>query len=100
MEGRPWRDPVLGDPAGRQKYETREQARSPQTAASTQTPAAPVPEQCSTARANLALLDGGGQVMQDADGDGKADTPLSPEQRTAQKGLAEAAIKAYCPPAS
>lgn len=86
-------------PAGK-KYETREQARSPQTAASTQTPAAPVPEQCSTARANLALLDGGGQVMQDADGDGKADTPLSPEQRTAQKGLAEAAIKAYCPPAS
>ncbi|MBL2545185.1 DUF4124 domain-containing protein, partial [Klebsiella pneumoniae] len=56
--------------------------------------------QCSNARANLALLDGGGQVMQDTDGDGKADTPLSPEQRTAQKGLAEAAIKAYCPPAS
>ncbi|MGF6419206.1 hypothetical protein ABH900_002715 [Stenotrophomonas sp. AN71] len=85
-------------PAGK-KYETREQARTPQAAASTGTPAAPVPERCSTARANLALLDGGGQVMQDTDGDGKPDTPLTPEQHTAQKGLAEAAIKAYCPPA-
>ncbi len=83
-------------PAGR-KLETRAQARSPQAAASAETPAAPVPEQCSTARANLALLEGGGQVMQDTDGDGKADTPLAPEQRSAQKGLAEAAIKAYCP---
>ena len=83
-------------PAGK-KYETREQARPPQAAASTGAPAAPVPEQCSTARANLALLDGGGQVMQDTDGDGKVDTALTPEQRTAQKGLAEAAIKAYCP---
>ena len=35
----------------------------------------------------------------DHDGDGKADTALTPEQRSAQKGLAEAAIKAYCPPA-
>ncbi|WP_423179449.1 DUF4124 domain-containing protein [Stenotrophomonas sp. CASM110] len=61
-------------PAGK-KFETREQARTPQAAASTETPAAPVPGQCSTARANLALLDGGGQVMQDTDGDGKADTP-------------------------
>lgn len=83
-------------PAGR-KFETRAQARSPQAGASAETPAAPVPEQCSTARANLALLEGGGQVMQDTDGDGKADTALAPEQRSAQKGLAEAAIKAYCP---
>ena len=97
MEGRQWRDPVFGDPPAGRKFETRAQARSPQAAASAETPAAPVPEQCSTARANLALLDGGGQVMQDTDGDGKADTPLAPEQRSAQKGLAEAAIKAYCP---
>ncbi|MHC1654832.1 DUF4124 domain-containing protein [Stenotrophomonas maltophilia] len=84
-------------PAGR-KFETREQARSPEAAGSTATPAAPVPEQCSTARANLALLEGSGQVMQDTNGDGKPDTALTPEQRGAQKGLAEAAIKAYCPP--
>ncbi|KAG0737774.1 hypothetical protein G6F24_017821 [Rhizopus arrhizus] len=50
-----------------------------------------------TARANLALLEGSGQVMQDTNGDGKPDTALTPEQRTAQKGLADAAIKAYCP---
>lgn len=85
-------------PAGR-KYETREQARSPQATASAEAPAAPVPEPCSTARANLALLEGTGQVMHDTDGDGKPDTALTPEQRSAQKGLAEAAIKAYCPPA-
>ncbi len=46
-------------PAGK-KFETREQARTPQAAASAETPAAPVPEQCSTARANLALLEGSG----------------------------------------
>ncbi|EED38449.1 conserved hypothetical protein [Stenotrophomonas sp. SKA14] len=83
-------------PAGK-KFETREQARSLQAATSTETPAAPVPEQCSTARANLALLEGSGQVMQDTNGDGKPDTALTAEQRTAQKGLADAAIKAYCP---
>ena len=83
-------------PAGG-KYETRGQARDPQAAASTETPAAPVPGQCTTARANLALLDGSGAVMQDTDGDGKADTALTPEQRSAQKELAEATIKAYCP---
>jgi hypothetical protein len=84
-------------PAG-VKYETREQARSTQPAAAPTTEAAPVPEQCSTARANVTLLEGSGPVMQDTDGDGKADTALTPEQRTAQKALAEAAIKAYCPP--
>ncbi|MBK0011837.1 DUF4124 domain-containing protein [Isoptericola jiangsuensis] len=85
-------------PAGG-KYETREQARGGQAPAAEASEAKPVPEQCSTARANVALLDGNGEVMQDTDGDGKADTALTPEQRSAQKGLAEAAIKAYCPPA-
>lgn len=86
-------------PAGK-TFETREQARSPQATAA-DAPAAPaatpVPEQCSTARANLALLEGSGTVMQDTNGDGKADTALTQDQRSAQKGLAEAAIKAYCP---
>jgi len=81
------------------KYETRAQARTPVAEEAAATSAAPVPKECSTARANVALLDGGGQVMHDTDGDGKADTALTPEQRSAQKGLAEAAIKAYCPPA-
>lgn len=81
------------------KYETRAQARTPVAEEAAATSAAPVPKECSTARANVALLDGSGQVMHDTDGDGKADTALTPEQRSAQKGLAEAAIKAYCPPA-
>ncbi|WP_223494180.1 DUF4124 domain-containing protein [Stenotrophomonas indicatrix] len=85
-------------PAGA-KYETRAQARTPVAEEAAATSVAPVPKECSTARANVALLDGGGQVMHDTDGDGKADTALTPEQRSAQKGLAEAAIKAYCPPA-
>ena len=84
-------------PAGA-KYETREQARGTQPAAPAAAEAAPVPEQCSTARANVTLLAGTGPVMQDTDGDGKADTALTPEQRSAQKGLAEAALTAYCPP--
>ena len=74
MEGRPGRDPVLGDPAGGPEVRDPRAGAHPQAAASSEAPAAPVPEQCSTARANLALLDGGGQVMQDTDGDGKADT--------------------------
>lgn len=83
-------------PAGT-KYETREQARGTQPAAPAAAEAAPVPEQCSIARANATLLADTGPVMKDTDGDGKADTALTPEQRSAQKGLAEAAIKAYCP---
>ena len=83
-------------PAGA-RYETRAQARTPVPDAPAADQAAPVPEQCSTARANVALLEGSGKVMQDTDGDGKPDTALTPEQRSAQKGLAEAAIKAYCP---
>ena len=86
-------------PAGA-KYETRAQARDSQAPAPAAAEAKPVPEQCSTARANASLLAGSGPVMQDTDGDGKADTALTPEQRTAQAGLAEAAIKAYCPPES
>ncbi|HYQ25529.1 DUF4124 domain-containing protein [Stenotrophomonas sp.] len=84
-------------PAGA-KYETRAQARGGQASAPEAAEAKPVPEQCSTARANAALLGGSAPVMQDTDGDGKADTALTPEQRTAQTALAEAAIKAYCPP--
>jgi hypothetical protein len=68
----------------------------PASAAPAETPVAP---QCATARANLALLDGSGAVMQDTDGDGKADSPLDDTQRQNQRALAEAAAKAYCPQA-
>lgn len=56
--------------------------------------------QCQTARKNLAVLNGKGKVMEDSDGDGKPDTPLDSSQIDAQRGIAEAAIKAYCTPTS
>ena len=59
--------------------------------------AAPNP-QCLTAQQNLSLLSSGVEVQQDTDGDGKPDATLSPEDRASQKNLAEAAVKAYCPP--
>jgi len=79
-------------------FETRTLTRDPGgRAEATDTSEAPVPAQCTTARDNLALLDGGGPVMQDTDGDGTAETPLSDAQRDNQRALAEAAAKAYCP---
>jgi len=56
--------------------------------------------QCTTARQNLSLLGGNKQVMQDTDGDGKGDTLLDDSQRDAQRNLAEAAVRAYCPQTS
>ncbi len=86
-------------PAGK-AYETREQARpAPADAARPAAAVDPqVPAQCATARANLALLAGGGPVLQDLDGDGRAETPLDDAQRANHRGLAEAAVKAWCPP--
>lgn len=83
-------------PPGKQ-FETREQARGPASRAAAPAAAA-VPETCSNARANLALLEGKGQVVM-READGKPAAALTEEQRSAQKSLAEAAIKAYCPPA-
>ena len=54
--------------------------------------------QCATARANIAALQGEGDVQIDADGDGEPDTVLDAGQRSAQLALAEAAVKAYCTP--
>ena len=52
--------------------------------------------QCTTARANLELLQGEGPVGTDTDKDGKPDAEFSAEQRAAQTQLAEAAIKVHC----
>ena len=46
-----------------------------------------------------ALLAGKGAVQQDTDGDGKPDKVLGDEDRANQRNLADAAVKAYCPPA-
>jgi hypothetical protein len=56
--------------------------------------------QCTTARLNLQVLAGNSRVQQDTDGDGKPDTALNEDDRANQRGLAEAAVKAYCKPAA
>ncbi|MBE2291038.1 MAG: DUF4124 domain-containing protein [Xanthomonadales bacterium] len=83
-----------------QKYETRRIDNRGQTVETAPAAAAKPDPQCATAQKNLTLLAGAAPVRQDTDGDGKADKTLSPEERAAQKGLAEAAVKAYCPPAN
>ncbi|WP_334180167.1 DUF4124 domain-containing protein [Pseudoxanthomonas sp.] len=57
--------------------------------------------QCATARANLQMLaTTKGPIQQDTDGDGKPDTTLDDAGRENQRNLADAAVKAYCTPAS
>jgi hypothetical protein len=84
-----------------QKYETRRIDGNAQAmeAAPSSAPAPAEDPQCTTAKQNLALLGSGASVMRDTDGDGKPDKALSDEERISQKSLAEAAAKAYCPPA-
>ncbi len=55
---------------------------------------------CTTAKRNLQVLAGQGPVQEDTDGDGKPDKPLTEDDRGAQRSLAEAAVKAYCTPAT
>lgn len=52
--------------------------------------------QCTTARGNLALLQGAGPVGADTDNDGKPDAAFTADERAAQTQLAEAAIKVHC----
>ncbi|WP_367345049.1 DUF4124 domain-containing protein [Stenotrophomonas bentonitica] len=86
-------------PTGQKAEQRQIQSRDPGAVAAA--PAAPAEStDCTNARNNLTLLNGKGDVMQDSDGDGKPDKALDADQRTAQKGLAEAAIKAYCKPAA
>ena len=88
------------NPPPGQKYETRRiDARGQTVETAAPADAKPNP-QCATAQKNLTLLAGDAPVQHDSDGDGKPDKTLSPEERAAQKGLAEAAVKAYCPPAN
>jgi len=86
-------------PPSGQKYESRRiDNRGIVGAAEEAAPAAESPN-CTTARANLKTLAGKGPVMKDTDGDGKGDAQLDDTERANQRELAEAAIKAYCPPA-
>lgn len=54
--------------------------------------------QCISAKLNLSLLAGKSALQQDTDGDGKPDKTLGEDDRANQRNLAEAAVKAYCPP--
>lgn len=57
--------------------------------------------QCAKARANLLILGANkGPIQQDTDGDGKPDVTLDDAGRENQRNLADAAVKAYCSPAS
>ena len=56
--------------------------------------------QCISAKLNLSLLAGKNALQQDTDGDGKPDKVLGEEDRANQRNLADAAVKAYCPPAA
>jgi hypothetical protein len=51
---------------------------------------------CSTARANLELLESDAKVAVDSDGDGKPDRNIDEQERAAQRELAQAAIKVRC----
>jgi hypothetical protein len=53
---------------------------------------------CTTAKRNLTALASSSPVQQDTDGDGKPDRTLGEDDRANQRGLAEAAVKAYCTP--
>ena len=88
--------PPTGQKAEERQIQSRDPANRPAAAAAAPAESA----DCTTARNNLALLNGKGAVLQDTNGDGKPDTPLDDTQRQSQKGLAEAGIKAYCKPAA
>lgn len=56
--------------------------------------------QCTMARNNLAVLAGGGPVQVEGESEGQPARTLRDDERAAQKSLAEAAVKAYCPAGS
>ncbi|MCD9085910.1 DUF4124 domain-containing protein [Stenotrophomonas sp. SY1] len=82
-----------------QQYETRAISTSgtpaPPTSAAT-TGDKEESAMCLGARRNLELLATNSRLMHDSDGDGTPDAELAPEQRAAQKQLAESTVAAYC----
>ncbi|KAF1686596.1 DUF4124 domain-containing protein [Pseudoxanthomonas broegbernensis] len=79
-----------------QQYDVRRIDHHGQTAEAALPATSVETPQCVDARNNLKLLQGSVAVQQDTDGDGTPDHTLSADEREAQKGLAEAAVKAYC----
>ncbi|GAA3931394.1 DUF4124 domain-containing protein [Luteimonas lutimaris] len=73
----------------------RDVARSPAEAEAKADKPAESP-QCTTARANIALLESESPVQQDSDGDGQPDKTLDDTERANQLELARALLKANC----
>ena len=82
-----------------QSHKTRDLDNNSGNAAEIATVKAVESQPCMDARANLLRLQGGQALGIDTDGDGKSDRELSPQERSSQTELNQAAIKAYCPPA-
>ncbi|MBV6815693.1 DUF4124 domain-containing protein [Xanthomonas campestris pv. passiflorae] len=84
-----------------QRYEARRiDARSGTAAIAAAETAAPESADCLTARRNLELLSGKGEVSMAAGADGKPGAVLDQDARATQRNLADAAVKAYCKPAA
>lgn len=83
-------------PNGSAKYRVithrQPQAQTPAAAA------APEDPQCGVARANIALIEGGGRVQRDSNGDGVPDRDLSQTERDSQLQLARMVLRANCTP--
>ena len=72
----------------------RDDAGQPATPTATKPPV--VNANCSNARSNLAVLQGGNAVGIDEDKDGKPDRNLTDAERSNRTELAQAQIKTYC----
>lgn len=83
------------DVAPKQSHQTRDIAAQDGRPASPATKAQES-EQCTNARANMVRLQGGEPIGMDANGDGKPDRNLTPDERKAQLDLNQAAVKAFC----
>lgn len=83
-------------PGGGAKYRVINH-RQPEAPAPTAAAAAEDP-QCGVARANIALIEGGGRVQRDTNGDGVPDRDLTPAERDSQLQLARVVLSANCTP--
>src|SRR5690606_31809059 len=77
-----------------ERSESGRDVTPPPVAAKAETPAES--PQCTTARANIALLESESPVRQDSDGDGEPDKTLDDTERANQLELARALLKANC----
>lgn len=77
-----------------QRTESGRDSKAPPPAATAGKPAES--GQCTSTRANIALLESQSPVQQDVDGDGKPDKTLDDTERASQLELARALLKANC----